>query len=457
MNRLPAYIQRLPSGSINFRVAIPPELRPYFGKREIKRSLKTCNRKLAIQRARILAIRVHAAFIAIKDGDVMGNDLIEFLISRVAPDGSKISMDFDVSKPEEKEFAERMMGNLVTPTAEPDSSILLSALIESYCDEKKREDSWSEKTEAENRAIYTLLLRIIGNPRVDELSAETAREYKIALQMLPPNLNKSPKYKDMNITDMLATTHSRMMSISTINKYLNRISTLIDWAKRNNYVTENYFSGLSLKKTVKAREERDPFSDDDLKKIFSVPHFQHRRKAKHPYYHWLPYLGLYTGARLNELCQIYLNDFKQDEGIWVLNINDNYSDKRLKSPAAKRNIPIHSKLLDLGLKSYVHQLFANGQTRLFPELKNRRDGYGQDASKWFGRFKRSLDLENGDKKVFHSFRHTFSNKLKHQGIEESMVSALMGHTHNTQAFGRYGSDYETSALKAAIEKLDFDI
>jgi hypothetical protein len=51
----------------------------------------------------------------------------------------------------------------------------------------------------------------------------------------------------------------------------------------------------------------------DLKTMFSSPDYTADTQAE-PHRFWLPVLGLLTGCRLEELCQLYLDDIRQIEG-----------------------------------------------------------------------------------------------------------------------------------------------
>lgn len=52
------------------------------------------------------------------------------------------------------------------------------------------------------------------------------------------------------------------------------------------------------------------------------------------------------------------------------------ADKSLKNINSQRQMPIHPELIKLGFLKYVEALKANGQERLFPELKhNEIKGY----------------------------------------------------------------------------------
>ena len=94
--------------------------------------------------------------------------------------------------------------------------------------------------------------------------------------------------------------------------------------------------------------------------------------------------------------------------------------------------------------------------RLFPELLLQRDGYGQAASKWFSRYKRRVWVV-GEKKAFHSFRHTVAHELKNQGCSEHEIASIMGHTTGSLSMEHYGKWYKLQRLKEVIEKLQFEI
>ena len=106
--------------------------------------------------------------------------------------------------------------------------------------------------------------------------------------------------------------------------------------------------------------------------------------------------------------------------------------------------------------NYSKHLQAKGETRLFPELRQQRDGYGQTVSKWFGRYKNRLGFGRGQ--VFHSFRHTFITHLKHKQVDSYMIHELDGHTVDSETMGRYGKKFTPEILlKEAVEKIDYGL
>ncbi|MEZ8602368.1 site-specific integrase [Vibrio splendidus] len=243
------------------------------------------------------------------------------------------------------------------------------------------------------------------------------------------------------------------LGIHSVNDTFKVISGFFDWLVLNEKAKKNSFTKLNVKKEVKANEERKAFTRSDLSKIFNVETIS--KTSKDAWHYWLPYLGLYTGGRINELCQLYTDNVREIDGIWCLDINADKPDQKLKSKSSWRVIPLHQKLIELGFIEYVQGL-PNGL--LFPTLKYLpSDGYGKYPSKWFSiQRDKALTKEERNKKTFHSFRHTVANEFKQMGIEYSPASYILGHSDETMTYGRYGKDYSVSTLKPIIDKLRFE-
>lgn len=102
------------------------------------------------------------------------------------------------------------------------------------------------------------------------------------------------------------------------------------------------------------------------------------------------------GARLNEICQLHLKDIRQDKnGLYAFNFNADEEDKRLKTNSSSRIVPVHSKLIELGLITFSNQLMLQNETRLFPEIKRNSNGSYSDApSKWFSRYRKINEVDD---------------------------------------------------------------
>lgn len=122
---------------------------------------------------------------------------------------------------------------------------------------------------------------------------------------------------------------------------------------------------------VREDEERDILTSKELKKLFESKEYQTEIHKKASLYR-VPLLGLLTGARQNELCQLYLDDIVYDENnnIGYIDINQK-ADKTLKQTSHIRQVPIHQQLIRLGFLEYVDSIKSQGQLRLFPELPKK--------------------------------------------------------------------------------------
>lgn len=251
------------------------------------------------------------------------------------------------------------------------------------------------------------------------------QDYRKTLLRLPANMKVIPQYKGKTVQEILKMPIERPMSDANVNKYMNRASSLFHYAVRRGFMDKNPAEGMQIKDTRKDHQKRKRFSGEDLNRLFRSKEYL-TDSHKHSYAYWLPILGAFTGCRIEELCQLHLNDIRQEEGLWILDINET-DEKGIKTDASRRHVPIHPFILDdLDFIAYVDDLRKKGHTRLFPEITQRKDGtYGRDASKWFGRYrKRCGVVEEG--KCFHSFRHTVADELKQHLVEDSVIHEFWG-------------------------------
>jgi integrase len=171
---------------------------------------------------------------------------------------------------------------------------------------------------------------------------------------------------------------------------------------------------------------------------------------------WLPLLALFTGMRLEEIAQLRCRDIRQVDGVRVIDVNAS-DGKRLKNQNSQRLIPIHSELLEVGLLDRIEETIVSGHEHLWPELrKNKHGSYSASYSNWFGRYKNLIGLTD-PKKTFHSFRHTFIDRLKQLDVPDGKIQELVGHANHSITTGRYGKPYRPVALKEVVEALDYKL
>ncbi|KQB10589.1 site-specific integrase [Vibrio metoecus] len=308
----------------------------------------------------------------------------------------------------------------------------------------------SDKAVKMSEAKITTILSLLSKNKINEIRRLEAEEVRRLLLQYPANAQKLPQFKGKSSSDILILNQSlkcATLSQESVKDYIQKASSFFEWCVQMELTDINPFKGLKFKKTRKDNEAKNAYSHQDLTKIFSTD--IHRSKNyKHPYYYWLPLLACFTGARLNELCQLYKEDIYQQDGIWIIRIDEQFEGQKLKNTFSRRAIPIHQKLLELGFIDYVKSV---KHSRIFPELKNSRDGFGSGASKWFGRLKLKLGFGKGYD--FHSFRHTFATELKNADISSVIAGELLGHAQQNITYDRYGKTIHLEKLKLVIDKL----
>ncbi|WP_292598501.1 site-specific integrase [Mesorhizobium sp.] len=331
----------------------------------------------------------------------------------------------------------------------------LNEVASKFIAEEKKAGRWVRRSEEQKRQHLELLNEILGRDiEITQVASSDAQRVKEILLNYPRNRNKIEATRNLSIEEISKLRGHETLTIRTINTYLQTYAGLFSWAKRNRYVAENLFDGATLRENKKNDEEaqREPFSQAHIDLMLSELLENARGLLNKEYQKWGPLIGLYTGARLNEICQLEIADIEVTDGIWCFDFNDEGEGKSLKNSASRRVVPIHDRLLELGILGHLQALKSRGETRLFPEFqRTSKEGYGRALGRWFNeRFLVQLGIKSKDL-VFHSFRHTMITKLLQAGVEENLVKAIVGHTrHGVTQQHYFKQGYTIAQMQAAL-------
>jgi integrase len=307
-----------------------------------------------------------------------------------------------------------------------------NTLIGSYARYRREKENKGRSTKT--LAGYEFVGRIIHDLWSDRLpsslTTRDATELISVLQTLPANWTKRADTRQLSAREAskLPEIEGRpLLAPITANGYLGDVSAFFVWCVQEGLMIRNLVAGKSVKATSDEDEEREPFSSDDLHAIFGKDfrNAARLRAGAQPNLgpkdlntdarFWAPLVALFTGMRLNEICQLIKTDIRQIDGVACICVDTKVPEdvkdsldglrRRLKTKASKRNIPVPDALISLGFLELV-----KGQSvRLFPDLKPDRSGRtAEPVTRWFGRYLDSLGITSKEK-VFHSFRHTWRN------------------------------------------------
>ncbi|BBO80218.1 integrase [Desulfosarcina ovata subsp. sediminis] len=252
------------------------------------------------------------------------------------------------------------------------------------------------------------------------------------------------------------------LSIARTNFFTATIKRIFDLAMKQdrNLDRINPADGLQLRDKRKVSEKRDVFTNDELKAIFVDSKEYGQDKHTKAANFWVPLLGLYTGARLDELCQILIEDVVQRDGMWCLDIRDDNAERKSVKTGERRIVPLHPFIIDgLGFPEFV-QGIDKRKKRVFHELVYVNNRWGHGLGQWFGRFKKRVGIEStGGMKSFHSFRHTLINHLKQNEADPQYVKEFVGHKSGKDiTWDLYGKAFKPATLmEKVVMKLDYPI
>lgn len=332
------------------------------------------------------------------------------------------------------------------------TSPTLGILSKKYIEEGKRGGTWREVSTHEVERSLRDLFELMGDMPAEAFDVQQARLLKDRLSRCPQYFGLRPEYEGKTLKQVVESgaTYKTITAV-TVNNRLRKLSAFLNWCKTNGYVADNPLVGMKVM-TGSAKEARLSFDRHNLTTLLNLDALKTEAR-KHPWRYWLPLLGRATGARLEELCQLRMDDFIEQQGMQCIRIDDSREGQNLKNSSSRRMLPLHPTLIDLGLLQHVESVRSTGADRLFPELEAVRGKLGHAPSKWFGRYKAKLGITD-PRKTFHSFRHTFIDDLRDAGVQDSLIKRMVGHEDSSVTFGIYGSRTPIKAMAEALTHIE---
>lgn len=382
---------KLRGGVYQLRTTVPKDLQARFGRECIRKSLGTSDRPQAellgsIERARLLAL-----FNTAKQSPAPLSNLSEQAQMALAPLQGIILPSVTPPPPAATQAAPPLFA--CTPT--------LKQLYGRWLKSKKR----TRSSESYCLLAVESCIQVIGNLRIDQFTRAHGDSFRSWL--LTQDISSK-------------TARMRLVWVKTLLRYAHKELELIP---------RQPWEGLDIQ--VSKEQTRRAWRDEELQQLFSQSLFTSYNtpkgcKSGSDAAYWIPLIGLYTGARIGELAQLKTDDIFIADGVPMLRITDSGTGQRLKSDASKRDIPIHSELVRLGLLEYAKAIKAAGYERLWPILNAKPERPGLYISNWFGEFRREAGLTE-KYPDFHSFRHLIRTRMSKAKIPEKVQDAITGH------------------------------
>ncbi|WP_107930616.1 tyrosine-type recombinase/integrase [Campylobacter concisus] len=346
--------------------------------------------------------------------------------------------------------------------------LTLKSAFENYVSNTSISNNWSDSTFGLVRHVGRLMSMKFGDELdIKKIKRDDLLNFRNVLLQLPTKLSQNSLYKDKSLDEIITLAKDRpKISKSTIKKYIVRVSEFFKYCYDSDYIDKNPAIDLQININQDDVTNKNPYEDSDVNalldivsKIRSSGDTKSQRISKDELF-FVTHIAAYSGMRLNEIIQLNTDDIVEKYNIACFSLNTKIDVKTGKSKTLKtrnsvRIVPIHSKLSSIGLFEFIESkkklVKQSGKAvRLF-NCDNK------DFSEYFRKKINTQVIKDGDKtRTFHSFRHTFINKLIQSGQRVEHIAALVGHEQQYKiTMNTYGEPVTPKILKDLVEEVNF--
>ena len=227
---------------------------------------------------------------------------------------------------------------------------------------------WSEERSNLCRRVLEDLIHACGDKPIDSYGRSDGRNFLGLLRRLPANLGKVQARLGVASRDLerLAAAAEQPglppQDDATVNKKVGILKQCFKWIMTHyDECQRSPVDGMGVKVQRSARDQKEPFTAEQLNQLFRAPVYTGCQSELHwkipgdtvlrasPKF-WVPLIGLYTGMRLGEICQLARSHVRVHEAIHYFALG---KELRLKNDASIRSVPIHRDLIAFGLLEFV--------------------------------------------------------------------------------------------------------
>jgi integrase len=363
-----------------------------------------------------------------------------------------VGIDFNASEPSHKLFQQTLMRGQIAvfkealsraqgiyspkfdlPAKSKEVAVQIETkFVKTYCEAYEEFKIYYEDTHAGQltkvdtfRVLDKLMLMVGGESPINNTRLTDLIRLKQRIENLP-RLN-SILYNKLSFEEVLKLTNvpdDMKITDSRAKDYIKHIKKFFTFCYQNRII--DFDPSVDLNITVDS-DKKDPFSDEEAKALFAI------FDAQEPHARLLLYIYPFTGMRREEP---YNSTIQEENGIKYFEITDG------KNTYAKRKIPLHARLIALGL-----------DTNTFTQAK-AKVSYAALGKLFNQRLK--PQVTSSSKNTLHSWRHTVATKLQHEGIVDSLIQNILGHSA-TDTLNRVYAREKTNlkAMQEAIEKIAY--
>lgn len=237
---------------------------------------------------------------------------------------------------------------------------------------------------------------------------------------------------------------------STVNKLIVKLSAVFAWAVENGHLSKTYDKKLKLTKGVEST--RKAFSQPQVSRLMeyanSLPEISWKR--------WLLTLGIITGGRLKEICQLTTCDVvTMASGLVAIHINEAGEGKSIKNKQSERLVPLTDGAYGFDLAAFLRYVDVSRRSGNKPLAQI---GY-RPSGEWVNQQAIPAALGESYERglVFHSLRHSLASLMQAKGVPTTHAQAVMGHASGTITFDTYGAGVPVGTIARLLKGLFKDV
>ena len=319
----------------------------------------------------------------------------------------------------------------------------------------KRADKWSPDTQRLVTGVKKLLFLYFNEDTpVYRITRDNLLEFRDLLYKIPTKLAQKSRYKDKSLSQILKLgENDDKLSEPTIQKYMIRVIQFFNYCFDSGYIGKSITAKMNVKIDIDPSERAVlPYDASEARKIFEIV-TSIKQSGKSPSsrigaseLYYVTMIAAYSGMRIKEITQLHKEDIALKDGIYCFNINTN-DGKTTKTKNSIRFVPIHSKLIDLGLLEYVN---SKKSGNIF-KVSNK------DFSEIFRSQIQRKFIDKDSKKTFYSFRHYFIDYLVQREVEANLIAQIVGHEKQYKILlNTYAKPINANTLKVKVEMVSYE-
>jgi integrase len=293
---------------------------------------------------------------------------------------------------------------------------------------------------------------ILGPDRqIAAITRTEMRDYVGKLMKLPANAGQ--RFKGLSALEAIAAGEGKgadVLSSKSVKLYCDAARSLFAWLEREELITQNPAKQLASPK-VPATKNRRNFTGVELVALLNATSV--RARGGRDWAYWCTRINLLQGFRLTEPLGLLAEDLVTVDGVLVFRLRDN-EHRRLKRDTSTRDVPVHPKLIELGITDLL--VGKNAEDRL---LSDAPKGKGKAFNAAQKQISRLIDkhVSTDRKLTFHSLRHGFRDEARRRSIPRDVVERLGGWSASDKsAMDGYGEGYGLDDLLLWLSTMTFD-